>query len=405
MVNGGRLVVQEAYSELFSDIGAGVQGQTLLCHGVGTRAGEVAIDLYSNAASADVSADGMVTRLVGWKGRVTQLTNSYVVGHTRIEGPADGTSLLTLASNWPQVDALPAGAKVLQTNMDFATVNQGVSDTAAFIREGLALRRAAKPTPQPLAAVPAGASDIQFRRLLIWGGTEDGIRIIGASAATAAAPAILSHPADLTVALGQTATFTVAVTGTPSPTLRWQRRSGPSAAWADIGGATANTYAFTASLGDDGAQFRAIATNAGGSATSNPATLTVTTALVPAAIVSIPVTAGTAGQLYTSTIIASGAPAPTLTISGNPAWLNLVAGVLRGTPPAAGTYGPITITADNGVGSPAVQTFSLIVAAGSSGTTDSGGSGGGGCGAGSALGCLLLGLLALSWQQRSRRLD
>ena len=58
-----------------------------------------------------------------------------------------------------------------------------------FIRAGLALRRAAKPTPQPLAAVPAGASDIQLRRLLIWGGTEDGIRVIGTDAEAVAAPA------------------------------------------------------------------------------------------------------------------------------------------------------------------------------------------------------------------------
>ncbi|HEV3304153.1 MAG TPA: putative Ig domain-containing protein [Planctomycetaceae bacterium] len=73
-------------------------------------------------------------------------------------------------------------------------------------------------------------------------------------------------------------------------------------------------------------------------------------------------TAGTAG---TFTVTATGSPAPTFGESGTlPSGLtfNTATGVLSGTPVAGtgGTYS-LTITASNGVGSPATQTFTLTI--------------------------------------------
>lgn len=78
------------------------------------------------------------------------------------------------------------------------------------------------------------------------------------------------HPASAAVADGAQVAFTAAATGTPPITLQWQRNG------ADIPGATAATLEITATLADNGAVYRAVATNAAGSATSNAATLTVT---------------------------------------------------------------------------------------------------------------------------------
>lgn len=414
LVNGGRLVVQEAYSELFDDLGAGVQNRTLWCRGAGARPGEVAIDLYSNSASADTSANGLITLIEGWPGRVTQLTNSYVVGHTRITAPATGTRLLTIAGNWPKVDLpLPAGAQVLQTSMDFATVNQGVTDPAQFIRDGLALRRAAKPTPQPLAPVPAGASDIQLRRLLIWGGTEDAIRIVGAGASSATAPAIVGQPASTTVAAGTTASFSVTVSGTPAPALQWQRQNSGSATWSAIAGATAATYAFTAAAGDTGAAFRVVASNGAGSATSNPATLTVTTSLAPAFTTQPLSTTVADGATATFTVVVTGTPPPLLQWQrqnpGSAAWSAI--------PGATGASYALTATvADHGArfrtvasssaGSATSSIATLSVTASGQGTGGSGGGGGGGggggCGAGTS-GLALLLALALGASLRAPR--
>jgi len=69
-------------------------------------------------------------------------------------------------------------------------------------------------------------------------------------------------------------TFTAAASGNPTPTVKWQSNSGSG--WSDIVGATSVTYSFTAAVGDNGVQYRAVFTNGVGSdATTNPATLTV----------------------------------------------------------------------------------------------------------------------------------
>jgi len=71
-------------------------------------------------------------------------------------------------------------------------------------------------------------------------------------------------------------------------------------------------------------------------------------------------TVGTAGSF---TVTATGFPTPTLSESGtlpSGVTFNAATGVLSGTPAAAGTF-PLTLTAANGVGSPATQTFTLTV--------------------------------------------
>ena len=83
------------------------------------------------------------------------------------------------------------------------------------------------------------------------------------------APAITQHPASQTVSVGQSASFTVAASGAPPLSYQWQRNGTP------IGGATSATYTLQTTSTDNGAQFRAVVTNASGSATSNTATLTV----------------------------------------------------------------------------------------------------------------------------------
>jgi hypothetical protein len=101
-------------------------------------------------------------------------------------------------------------------------------------------------------------------------------------AAAAAVLTITQQPADLTVAAGAQASFTVAATcSSGTLAIRWQRSTG-GGAFADIPGATAATYAFAAAQGDSGAQFRAALDCSGqAAATSNAATLTVT---VPSAV-------------------------------------------------------------------------------------------------------------------------
>lgn len=85
-------------------------------------------------------------------------------------------------------------------------------------------------------------------------------------------PAIITQPVGATVNAGQTATFTVAATGVPSPSFQWRKNG------SNIPGATLASYTTPATVAaDNGAQFSVVASNIAGTATSVNALLTVTT--------------------------------------------------------------------------------------------------------------------------------
>jgi hypothetical protein len=91
-----------------------------------------------------------------------------------------------------------------------------------------------------------------------------------ATPATATAPVITTQPASQTVAVGQTATFTVADTGTAPLTYQWLKNG------AAISGATNSSYTTpAATASNSGSQFSVVVSNGAGSATSNAAVLTV----------------------------------------------------------------------------------------------------------------------------------
>ena len=91
------------------------------------------------------------------------------------------------------------------------------------------------------------------------------------------APAITQSPSNQTVVTANTATFTAAASGLPTPTVQWQISTNGGTSWSNISGATSTTYSFTAASGDNGKQYRAIFTNTAGSATSSAAVLSVVT--------------------------------------------------------------------------------------------------------------------------------
>jgi hypothetical protein len=87
-----------------------------------------------------------------------------------------------------------------------------------------------------------------------------------------AAPFITEHPSAKNVVLGATATFIVTARDTTS--YQWQDNS--SGSFADIGGATSSSYTTaTTTSSFEHRQYRCVVTGAGGSTTSNAATLEI----------------------------------------------------------------------------------------------------------------------------------
>jgi hypothetical protein len=88
--------------------------------------------------------------------------------------------------------------------------------------------------------------------------------------AASVGPTITTQPANQTVTVGQTATFSVTATGTAPLTYQWQKNGG------NISGATAAGYTTPATVaGDSGAKFDVVVSNTVGNQTSTMATLTV----------------------------------------------------------------------------------------------------------------------------------
>jgi DNA-binding beta-propeller fold protein YncE len=120
-----------------------------------------------------------------------------------------------------------------------------------------------------------------------------------------AAAAISTQPVDLTVQLGQTATFSAAATGTPAPTLRWQRQPSGTAGYVDLtddgtySGTTGNTLTVTNPVaGMSGDRLRLVASN---TVNGIPITVASTGALltvnIGTAITTFAGTSGTSGTV------------------------------------------------------------------------------------------------------------
>jgi hypothetical protein len=180
------------------------------------------------------------------------------------------------------------------------------------------------------------------------------------------APAITSAN-NTTFTVGTFASFTVTTTGFPSAATIAQTGALPGGvSFTDNGDGTA-TLAGTAAAATGGTYPLTItASNGVGSPASQGFTLTVNQA---AAVTSASSTAFTVGVLGTFTITTTGFPAPAIVRGGValPSGVTFTdngngTGTLTGTPAAStgGSYA-LTFTAANGIGSPAVQNFTLTI--------------------------------------------
>jgi hypothetical protein len=124
------------------------------------------------------------------------------------------------------------------------------------------------------------------------------------------APEVAQDPDDVNATAGDPVVLHARATGLPAPSVQWQASSDGGASWMDLAGQTGSDLAVTAVAGQDGTRYRAVFTNAAGSATSRAATLRVRNVFgsVPGSGGGGPVSGAGSGGGGGDTIIVNGAP-------------------------------------------------------------------------------------------------
>ena len=183
-----------------------------------------------------------------------------------------------------------------------------------------------------------------------------GSNAIQAFVLTVNAPPVITSTDAATFSNGAAGSFTVTSTGTPTPSLGESGTLPSGVSFTDNGNGTATLSGTTTEQGVYPVTLTAA--NGIGSDATQSFTLTVEAAPV---ITSVNLAKFVEGYTYSFVVTATGTPKPTISESGAlPPGVIFHYGVLSGKATVTGTY-PITFTASNGVGAPAVQPFALIV--------------------------------------------
>jgi hypothetical protein len=175
----------------------------------------------------------------------------------------------------------------------------------------------------------------------------------------ATAPSITAQPTSQSVTAGQTASFSVAATGTAPLNYQWKKNG------VAVYGASSPAYSTpTTNSSDNGEQFTVVVSNSAGSVTSSAAILTVNASIPPLQITSSQLPGGTAGSAYTATLSASGGTSPySWSVSSGtlPTGLSLSSsGAISGTPTVAGAF-PFTVAVKDAASASISASLSITV--------------------------------------------
>lgn len=184
---------------------------------------------------------------------------------TRLIAGASGTlrvNFQTTNSGWVRIEVLDPSGNVLP----------GYSQAECLPLTGNSTTQAVLWAAQSL--LPTNPPALRFRFLLQNASVYS--FMAGDAARIARPPEFTAQPESRTNYLGSTTWFTAQADGSPTPSLQWQKNGVNLADDARISGSTTATLTIHNVQPDDAGQYRCVAANAAGAATSAVATLTVT---------------------------------------------------------------------------------------------------------------------------------
>ncbi len=270
-------------------------------------------------ATFSVSATGTATLTYQWKKNGTAITGATAASYTTpatVAGDSGSSFTVTITNS---VSSVTSNAATLTVNVP-PTINTQPASQSVIAGQTATFTVAATGSGtlfyqwKKNGTVISGATAASYTTpATVTGDTGSTFTVtinssVGSKTSNAAtltvtaapvAPSITTQPANQTVTVGQTATFSVTATGTATLTYQWKKNG------TAITGATAASYTTPATVaGDTGSSFTVTITNSVSNVTSNPATLTVN---VPPSISTQPANQTvTAGQTATFAVVATG---------------------------------------------------------------------------------------------------
>jgi hypothetical protein len=131
-------------------------------------------------------------------------------------------------------------------------------------------------TSPTLTIHPATAEENGYRYRAVFSNEAGSASSNSAKLTVQSAPVIGEQPQSQTVGVGATVTFQAAASGLPAPTVQWELSVNEGSSWTPVSGATSGSLTVTnVQEAESGEEYRAVFKNAAGAATSQPATLTV----------------------------------------------------------------------------------------------------------------------------------
>jgi alpha-tubulin suppressor-like RCC1 family protein len=202
------------------------------------------------------------------------------------QGPGSLYAIVATTDTAPTVTTQPGSQSVLAgASVSFTAVASGVPFPTVQWQQstdgGTTWSNVSGATSNTysISNVPLSDNGFEFRAVFT--------NVVGSATTNAAtltvnptvAPTITTQPTNQSAPVNSLANFTAAASGQPSPSAQWQQSTDGGTTWSNIplGGASSPTTVGIPALPIlNGSEYRAVFTNSVGSATSNPATLTVT---------------------------------------------------------------------------------------------------------------------------------
>jgi len=198
---------------------------------------------------------------------------SYSAVATNSAGSATSNAATLNVNAAPVIVTQPVSAGALTgTSVTFTVVATGTpAPTYRWKKGGVNITGATSATYTLTNVTTASAGNYTVTVTNSIGNVTSSIATLTVSA-TAVAPVITTQPVGLTATAGALVKLTALASGVPTPTYQWQKNG------VDLVGATSSTLTFTSVQRSDVGNYRVVATNTGGSATSNAVTLGVAVA-------------------------------------------------------------------------------------------------------------------------------